>query len=563
MAKNNKQPRNKSGRSTKRKPSSAVTAVQGAPVAPGVTSDKFVSSGDARRDSLLRQIRAAEIALERESATGFGERSERAARNLKDLNEQLKAYDKESRANNPVERAYKIGLAVGAPVAGMYVGHKLAGRLKSKTQAMINAKNAQLKEIGNRAKIANNAQKAGAPGARSTAEIKAISNVAKKLKLDKAKGPIGGVTAALLVAEGLYSREVLANSVDNEAAQEALKQVGTASVFAASTLLGERIIDNATADKQLKADALVDIEKGKNLVANKKKPAIEAADMKNKSKSRSKPKNPIKAVAVSAVQADAVADSAKKASKGSPRQVSRGAAANSADDLIKAAKGALAMPGASKEKAEALSKASAAIQAAKLPKAEAQKLAGELLGTVPKSTSAKSALARSAKLLDSTATTVYKILAVGGRGVSAVAPFLAPALAAAAAVGAVSQSAEAGEASTVQTARGALAALDSATLGVAGMVSEAVKSRQTYKIDHRAMGEAQRKREAERIAKAHKLAVSSTTKRRPTSAPSMASRLATAKTTTDPSKIYTNVASTTVNTRSGAVFRKAHLRRLK
>lgn len=101
-------------------------------------------------------------------------------------------------------------------------------------------------------------------------KLRAIVQTAEKLGLGKVKGPVGVATAGLLLTEGLISRSVLAPQVDNEYAKEALRSVGTASVFAATSLIGERMIQNATQKTLPSAASLASINEAR--LASKKTP---------------------------------------------------------------------------------------------------------------------------------------------------------------------------------------------------------------------------------------------------------------------------------------------------
>jgi hypothetical protein len=88
--------------------------------------------------------------------------------------------------------------------------------------------------------------------------------------------------------------------------------------------------------------------------------------------------------------------------------------------------------------------------------------------------------------------------AAGKKVASGALRALGPVAVALASVAAVTGSAQAGENTTQQIARGVTAAADAATFGVAGMVSEAVKSKETIKVDHREAARAAHLASAER-----------------------------------------------------------------
>jgi hypothetical protein len=75
-----------------------------------------------RRQALLQQIDVAKKSLERESQSGFGDRSTKAAAYLEKLNTQLQQLDKEARAASPGQQAFHFAMNVGAIPAGMVIG---------------------------------------------------------------------------------------------------------------------------------------------------------------------------------------------------------------------------------------------------------------------------------------------------------------------------------------------------------------------------------------------------------------------------------------------------------
>jgi len=229
-----------------------------------VAAVSIPSTGDARRDALLAQQRSAQQALDRESASGFGDRSERAAKNLERANKELADYDS---SQNYGERAYTITVNVGAPIVGMVAGHKLAANLNAKHTAAVQARNKELVKLQGKADRIL-AKPRITPAQRG--RLKAIVQSAEHLGLGRIKGPLGVVTGGLLVTEGLMSRSILAPQVDNEYAKELLRSVGTASVFAATSLIGERMIQNATQKTLPSATALASVNEAR--IASDKTP---------------------------------------------------------------------------------------------------------------------------------------------------------------------------------------------------------------------------------------------------------------------------------------------------
>lgn len=211
------------------------------------------STGDARRDALLNSITAAQKAVERESASGFGERSKNAAQHLKSLQKDLADYDA---SNDPIGKAYKIGVNVGMPIAGMYLGHKLGKNLTAKHVAAVNARN---KEITKLAKRAENIMGKARVTTAHKSRLRGIVQAADHLGLDRVKGPVGAVTAGLLAIDAVVARAWVAPQIENEQAKELVRSAGTGFGFAATALIGEGLVRNQTMKTMPPAPALASI----------------------------------------------------------------------------------------------------------------------------------------------------------------------------------------------------------------------------------------------------------------------------------------------------------------
>lgn len=142
------------------------------------------------------------------------------------------------------DAAISAGINVGMPLAGMYAGAKLAKKISNDHGRHIAAKNKEL------AGLASNTLRVmrGAVPKNMTVNAALAGSVAAadKLKLGRAIGPLGMGYAGLLIAEGAMSRFVVAPSVKDDTTREVVNAVATSSAFAASTLIGKRMIDNAT-----------------------------------------------------------------------------------------------------------------------------------------------------------------------------------------------------------------------------------------------------------------------------------------------------------------------------
>lgn len=199
----------------------------------------------AKRSSKAREAeanaRAAEAAARAAAATAQAE-VERARIEAQREANRIAAAErkaKEDAANDPLQRAYHIGLNVTAPVVGMVAGHKIAKGIEARH---IKSMEAVGREV---AAIAKDARKAvSSAGAKHV--LPGIVKAANALKYAKVTGPLGLPTAALLLAEGAYTRFALAPDVekDSPAAAETLRAIGTASTFAATGIVGARWLQN-------------------------------------------------------------------------------------------------------------------------------------------------------------------------------------------------------------------------------------------------------------------------------------------------------------------------------
>lgn len=170
----------------------------------------------------------------------------------------------EAAARAPYERGYQLAINAGAPVLGMAIGHRVAKSIDKRNLLAQAAKNRQIKVLAER--LTNTRGKA------NVAKMAAVAATADKLGLLK-RGPLGVPLAGVMLAEGAFARFVLAPTVPNETAREAIRAVGTTSLFAATTMIGNRMIQNATLAKLPPAAGVAAIETARALSA----PASNAA----------------------------------------------------------------------------------------------------------------------------------------------------------------------------------------------------------------------------------------------------------------------------------------------
>lgn len=169
----------------------------------------------------------------------------------------------------PYERAYQLGINVAAPAAGIALGHATARSIERRHAAFRTQANKQIADLANQAsRIVSRPLPTGAAGQVKAARLAGIVKTADRLNILQAKGPLGLTRAALLVAEGAYVRFGLAPKVENPVAREALNAVGSVSLFAATTQIGERVVQNATLSRLPSAPSMAVIETARMVAAS-------------------------------------------------------------------------------------------------------------------------------------------------------------------------------------------------------------------------------------------------------------------------------------------------------
>lgn len=179
------------------------------------------------------------------------------------LAETARKASQDAAARDPAVMATKLVTNAGGPIAGMIAGAKLAKVIGENHVARVTRENVQIKALSTEAtRILSKSR--GQPNALQTARLRSISNVAGKMKLGK-PGPLGLGYAAVLAAEGAYTRFVLADQVDNPAAKEAVRATGNAFAFAATTLVAKRALARATTAALPSATGMATIETARRI----------------------------------------------------------------------------------------------------------------------------------------------------------------------------------------------------------------------------------------------------------------------------------------------------------
>lgn len=219
-----------------------------------------------------RQIRMA--AEQRRSAEASARAAEAQARAMEAQTRATEARLKseaaarrDAAARSPFQRAWNLGVNVAMPVAGIGIGQKMAKGIETRHIAATAARNRELVRLAAAADQAmKKIPKTGSSAALLQAKrLAAIVASADKIGLAVSRGPKGLGMAAVLAAEGVMARFVVAPQVKNETAREVIRGAGTAFGFTASTMIAKRMIANATSRAVPNSVALSSIEAARRI----------------------------------------------------------------------------------------------------------------------------------------------------------------------------------------------------------------------------------------------------------------------------------------------------------
>lgn len=206
--------------------------------------------------------RAAEASAKAESAKAEAARAQAA------VAESNRKAAGEVAARDPLVMGTKLVTNAGGPIAGMWAGAKLAKGIETRHLKSIRAANVEIKRLAGQAdRILSAKGSVATLSAVKKARLASIAKTAGRLKLGRA-GPMGFGYAAVLAAEGAYTRFVLADQVDNPAAKEAVRATGNAFAFTATTLVAKRAIARATMPRMVSSAGLAAIETARRVATS-------------------------------------------------------------------------------------------------------------------------------------------------------------------------------------------------------------------------------------------------------------------------------------------------------
>lgn len=225
--------------------------------------------------------RAARESAARDASSAAAKKAESDARNsealakaadaeVRRIEAQAKAdHDKRAADNAGVDRATQIATNVGAAGLGVGIGHKIAKGIDARNVITVLARNKELKAAGAEARtILAPGLATGKAGVMQMRRLEGVVTTANKLNLGSFKGPRGAIAAGILLTEGAIARFGVAPKLENETAREAVNSVATLSVFAATTLLSERSVANATPAHLPSSKDLTAIETARAVLRN-------------------------------------------------------------------------------------------------------------------------------------------------------------------------------------------------------------------------------------------------------------------------------------------------------
>ena len=193
---------------------------------------RLKAAGDVEQARVKAQIKADEDKRAREAAKDAA----KAAREAREAAE----------AQQTRERAYQVGMQIAAVGGGVALGHRLAHSIEKRHVAHLKAITPQTAAVGYQAQQLLKGGKGGVVNAAARTKLAGLVTAADRAGLTKIRGPVGAVMGGILITEAMIARMLIAPNVDNATVKEAINQVSTGSLFAATSLIGQRLLQNRT-----------------------------------------------------------------------------------------------------------------------------------------------------------------------------------------------------------------------------------------------------------------------------------------------------------------------------
>lgn len=232
----------------------------------------------AEADAKARAAEAEARASEARARTEAAEAERRAKADVLAADEKVRA----EKAEHERQLApFKTGVAVAAPVVGIGVGAVLSKVIEARHAAALQAAAPELTKIAASVDKVTAKVGKGKVAATTIAKLEGALAAVDKLGLTRIKGPVGVPMAAALLAEAAYTRFGLAPTMEDGKAKAAVQAASTASVFVATTMVGERVMHNATLAHLPDVRAVASVERARAIVAAAK-PATAIAGVTSK-----------------------------------------------------------------------------------------------------------------------------------------------------------------------------------------------------------------------------------------------------------------------------------------
>ena len=212
---------------------------------------RLKAQGDLEQARLAAQTRADEDKRAREAA-----REAAAA---------AKAAKEAEAAQQARERMYQVGVQAAAVVGGVWAGKKLAKGIEARHVVHLNAIAPQVQSVGYQAQQLLKGGKGGHINAATRNKLAGLVTAADRAGLTRIKGPVGAVMGGILIGEALFARAFVAPNLENATAREAVNQLSTASLFAATNLIGTRMLQNRTLAKLPPVKGIASIESARQV----------------------------------------------------------------------------------------------------------------------------------------------------------------------------------------------------------------------------------------------------------------------------------------------------------
>jgi len=251
----------------------------------------------AEADARARQVEAetrreeARIAAEAEQRRQAAQQqqAELAARQETERRQAAERQAALDRENDPLQKGWKVAVNLSAPVAGYMLGKKMAEKIEARHVLSQQALGVHATKVAK--SISRDIGLANKPGKAAQAALDRLHGAvvtAERSSLNRVKGPLGLVTAGLLLGEGAFSRFYLAPGIENPIARDTVSSLGVGSLFAASALVGQRLLSNASPTTVINPNAAAKLEAARATLARLRPEALAAAPDAAKVASRNK-----------------------------------------------------------------------------------------------------------------------------------------------------------------------------------------------------------------------------------------------------------------------------------